>query len=496
MYLEVKNLKKSYGEGGSFVRVLKGISVSVSQGDMCVIEGASGSGKSTLLNCIGGLDQVDSGSIRVDGKEISGLSQDELSDYRREKLGFIFQFYNLVPNFTVRENVQVCEYLTDSPLDLEELLDTLGLAEHQNKFPCDQYGRGGRNDYNRDGGCSKGRQGGGRAVQPVCAIDRGGRSELLRHYLTLPVLITLMAGIIGTALGYSDLGTRAQMGECYNYFSIPALDTIYEPYLLLYGIVMPPVAAALTNFVVIRKKLGRPVLSLIRNEQKMGTTHNITIHSRNFVRIFQIRQLLREKRSAFTMFFGMFISLLVVMLSLNCFVLCEHIKTENREDTKFEYMYTYKYPEEQVPDGGEAAYGVTLKKEVLGYNMDVTLLGIGRDNPYFDIVKEEKESFRGKDKVQISSAMAQKYQLKTGDDLVLKDEENDRNYAFTIEGIVPYSTSFFAFMDIDSMRELMGEDEKYYNIVFADRALDPDSSRLYAVTSKEEIEKNSAVFVD
>lgn len=140
MYLEVKNVKKSYGEGGSFAQVLKGISISVNRGDMCVIQGTSGSGKSTLLNCIGGLDLMDSGSIQVDGKEIFGLSQDKLSDYRRENLGFIFQFYNLVPNLTVRENIQVCEYLTDRPLNLEELLETLGLTEHQNKFPSQLSG--------------------------------------------------------------------------------------------------------------------------------------------------------------------------------------------------------------------------------------------------------------------------------------------------------------------------------------------------------------------
>lgn len=322
------------------------------------------------------------------------------------------------------------------------------------------------------------------------------KNELLRHYLALPVLITLIAGIVGTVLGYSDFGVRVQMEECYGYFSIPALNTIYEPYLLIYGIVMPPVVAALTNFLVIRGKLERPVLSLIRKEQKNGKTQDIRIHSGSFVHIFQVRQLLREKRSAFTMFSGMFISLLVVMLSLNCYVLCEHIKTENSADTRFAYMYSYKYPEEQVPEGGEAAYGVTLKKEVLGYNLDVTLLGIEKNNPYFDIVKDGEEAFCGENTVQISSAMAQKYHLRAGDDLVLKDEENDRNYAFTIEAVVPYSTSFFAFMDIDSMRKLMGADADYYNIVFADHALAIDSGRLYAATSREEIEENSSVFVE
>ena len=135
MFLEVTNIEKSYGEGGSFTRVLRGVSLSVEKGDMCVIQGASGCGKSTLLNGIGGLDIMDSGSIRVEGKEICGLTQEKLSDYRREKLGFVFQFYNLVPNLTVKENIQVCEYLSGHPMNLAELLDTLKLTEHRDKFP-------------------------------------------------------------------------------------------------------------------------------------------------------------------------------------------------------------------------------------------------------------------------------------------------------------------------------------------------------------------------
>ncbi len=140
MYLEVNDLCKSYGEGGSYTQVLKNVSLEVQQGDMCVIQGTSGSGKSTLLNCIGGLDTVDSGSIVVDGKEIVGLNAKQLSDYRREELGFVFQFYDLVPDLTVQENIQVCQYLTRSPLDLGELLQVLGLTEHKNKFPAQLSG--------------------------------------------------------------------------------------------------------------------------------------------------------------------------------------------------------------------------------------------------------------------------------------------------------------------------------------------------------------------
>ena len=140
MYLEVRDLKKSYGKDSSYIQVLKGISTGVERGQMCVIQGTSGSGKSTLLNCIGGLDEMDSGSVKVDGTEIFGMKPNALSDYRRDNLGFIFQFYNLVPNLTVRENIQVCEYLSDSPLDMNELLETLGLTEHQNKFPSQLSG--------------------------------------------------------------------------------------------------------------------------------------------------------------------------------------------------------------------------------------------------------------------------------------------------------------------------------------------------------------------
>ncbi|MEL7662123.1 ABC transporter ATP-binding protein [Acetobacterium wieringae] len=140
MFIEVNDIKKSYGEGGSYVQVLKGITSGIKKGQICAILGPSGSGKSTLLNTIGGLDTIDSGSIKINNIEISKLNPKELSLYRRNLLGFIFQFYNLVPNLTVKENIQVCEYLTKTPLDLNELLEILGLTEHQKKFPSQLSG--------------------------------------------------------------------------------------------------------------------------------------------------------------------------------------------------------------------------------------------------------------------------------------------------------------------------------------------------------------------
>lgn len=135
MFLEVKSIIKSYGENGNKVNVLNQVTTSLEKGKLCAILGPSGSGKSTLLNIIGGLDRTDSGEVYVGGNKISDMKDKELSCYRRDNLGFIFQFYNLVPNLTVRENIEVCEYLSKKPLKVDELLGTLGLWEHQDKFP-------------------------------------------------------------------------------------------------------------------------------------------------------------------------------------------------------------------------------------------------------------------------------------------------------------------------------------------------------------------------
>lgn len=135
MFIEITDLKKSYGEGVSYVQVLRGICAEIKRGQICTILGPSGSGKSTLLNALGGLEQVDSGKILVDGRDIVGLSSKETALYRRNYLGFIFQFYNLVPNLTVRENIQTCEYLAKKPLDIDLLIDTLDLREHEKKMP-------------------------------------------------------------------------------------------------------------------------------------------------------------------------------------------------------------------------------------------------------------------------------------------------------------------------------------------------------------------------
>ena len=135
MFLEINQIRKSFGEGDNRVEVLKGIDLAIEKGEFCVLLGASGSGKSTLLNIIGGIDSADSGDICIKGARLADMSEKRLTLYRRNHLGYIFQMYNLIPNLTVQENIEVGAYLSDHPLDVQELLHTLGLQEHKNKLP-------------------------------------------------------------------------------------------------------------------------------------------------------------------------------------------------------------------------------------------------------------------------------------------------------------------------------------------------------------------------
>lgn len=135
MFLEIHELRKSFGAGENRTEVLKGLDFSVEKGEICVLLGPSGSGKSTLLNIIGGIDEADGGYISIDGEKMEEMKEKALTEYRRRHLGYVFQMYNLIPNLNVKENIEVGAYLSGRPLDIDELLHTLGLYEHRHKLP-------------------------------------------------------------------------------------------------------------------------------------------------------------------------------------------------------------------------------------------------------------------------------------------------------------------------------------------------------------------------
>ena len=283
------------------------------------------------------------------------------------------------------------------------------------------------------------------------------RGQLLFHYLLNPMLISFLGGAVGCILGFSKYGTGWQMEDSIAYYSLPPMQIVAPGYLLFYSLIMPPVTAAVVNYLVINKKLKRTALSLLRNEQtagKAGRIQNMNLGHMKFLHRFQIRQMLREIRSAFAVVIGMFICLLILIMSIDCAVLCINFGNACLEETKYAYMYTYKYPTEDVAEGGTPAYVENLKKEAYGYNLDVTVLGIDDDNPYFPIVTADK-----KNEIVISSAAAQKFGVKAGDKLVLSDEVNERDYAFTVKNIVNFTSGVYVFLDRDVMQELFDQED-------------------------------------
>lgn len=134
-FLEIVDLKKGFGSGDTRQEVLCGMNFSVAKGEFCVLLGPSGSGKSTLLNIIGGIDSADSGYISIHGDKLEDMAEKDLTQYRRKHLGYVFQMYNLISNLNVKENIEVGAYLSDHPLDIDDLLHILGLYEHRHKLP-------------------------------------------------------------------------------------------------------------------------------------------------------------------------------------------------------------------------------------------------------------------------------------------------------------------------------------------------------------------------
>lgn len=140
MFIDIKDARKHYGEGETLVNALDGVSLSLGEGRIYVILGPSGSGKSTLLNMIGGLDSLDSGEITISGRNISRSDKKKMTDYRREDVGFVFQFYNLIPDLTVQDNIQVVADIAKQPMDIEEVMKALDIDKYKNRFPKELSG--------------------------------------------------------------------------------------------------------------------------------------------------------------------------------------------------------------------------------------------------------------------------------------------------------------------------------------------------------------------
>ena len=277
------------------------------------------------------------------------------------------------------------------------------------------------------------------------------RRTLILSYIAVPVIVTFVSGVVGTIIAlFTPAGIPAQLADTLGYYSMPVLEIKVSPFILFYGLVIPPVTALIVNVLVIRKRLKKTPLALLRNEQKAVHGKDVRIKGLKFIPMFRLRQMIREVRAGLTVILGMFMSLLVALMALNTYVYCNKVKEYNVDQTHYEFMYSYKYPTEEVPEGGYEAVAEGLKKEIYGYTFDVTLMGITNDNPFFDTGDLPDNDTD----VVVSSAVANKYNLSVGDVFTLQGDNGDRLYAFRVDRILDYSASLMIFMDIDRCRLL------------------------------------------
>lgn len=319
------------------------------------------------------------------------------------------------------------------------------------------------------------------------------KGEIAFHYIILPVFLTFAAGFTGMLLGFSKYGVDFQMQDIYEYYSVPVFENIRPLYLIIYCCVVPPVIATVVNYLVINGKLSSTALALMRNEDKQRIKGNekASREKKNFLDDFKSRQIRRERRSIAAVVVGMVISLVLLLMGVSCYVLCNNVKQHNIRDASCEYTYVLKYPPEDVPEGAEECYAKSLKHTYLDYTLDVTLYGIVDNSSFFEARPSKCEN-----KVVIGNGVATKYSLGKGDLLILTDSSEDRNYAFEIEDVVDYSIGLTVFMNIDSARELFGAEDDEYNVLFSHEKLNIEDGRVMSITTRDEIINTAGIFVD
>ena len=317
------------------------------------------------------------------------------------------------------------------------------------------------------------------------------KKDLLVHYLFLPVVVSFIAGVIGMCLGFMDPMIKMQLQNCLLYYSLPLMETVHPLYLIVYACVMPSLVAAVVNCIVIYKKLNQPALALIRQESKQRRVSHRKIKTKNFIRMFQTRQFLREMRSSITVLFSMFIACLLLMLGLDIYAMCHNVSVDNKKDVPFEYMYTLKVPYQDLDEKYEKAVAFSGEIADVGTTFDVTILGVDDKDSHFDVNLKDSSKH-----ITISSSIATKFGLEKGDSFEVKEKDENKKHTFVVDDITQYSPSFYIFMDQDACRELFDFEDDFYNVVFADEKVDINSDYVYAITSRQDIIDASGIYLD
>ncbi|MCC8068315.1 MAG: FtsX-like permease family protein, partial [Ruminococcus sp.] len=318
------------------------------------------------------------------------------------------------------------------------------------------------------------------------------KKELLSHFLRLPVMISFVGGILGTVLGFATASFQTESSA--SYYSYGEVQYIQPLYLIVYGIVIPTVITLLVNIIVINKKLSSTPLQLLRKERKENNVSNVNLKDMKFIHKFQIRQFIREFRGNITLFFGVFISILMMVFSFTIYSSIHNMTLHTTDDIKFQYMYTLKFPDDTPPDNCETAYteGLYTYFDLLGSDLEVSVQGIQKDSNYFNFDVHDTE----KNEVYVSSSASIKFGWTTGDTIVLKNDIDGTNYALNVKGVVQYSNGLYIFMDIDAMRELFNQEDDYFNTLFSNEELDIESGRINNIITYQDIDDVSSIFMN
>ena len=317
------------------------------------------------------------------------------------------------------------------------------------------------------------------------------RGSLIRHYIAIPVIITMLGGLAGTLIGMSPVGSDLMLQDTLYYNSMPPIESVVSFPLLLGGTFIPPLISAVVTLLIIRSRLSKSPLSLLRREKKIKSIKNSKESKLSFVNAFRIKQIKNESVTSFIVFIGLLLPLLLLMLSLDYLVVKNTVVSDIERDVKLKNIYAVKYTPEDIPDGSEECYMETLSMDSLGVDYDISFMGIVQDTECFNFKPEfEKNS------VLVGTGMAYKFNIKAGDTITFRSDTQDRFYTFNVSGIVDYAPGLTMFMDIDDMRETFNRDDEYYNALLSLEDVDIEPGRLYSTVKRDDMIKSAKMEMD
>ena len=275
-----------------------------------------------------------------------------------------------------------------------------------------------------------------------------GKATIMMHYIMLPTMVTFLGGIAGTLIGVTPKGIGVMLDSLITTYSLPAFDVSVPVYLLVYGIVVPPLTAVIVNVIALNKRLSKKPLELIRNEGKHDKASKLKLKNWKFEKAFTLRQFLRDRGCAVVIFIGIIITSVMLMMSQYIMVGLGNMRSNIEKDVKYSNMYFLKYPMQKYTEGERGnMYSMTATSVVDGVTkFDVSILGIQENSKYFDFTGSKDE-----DAIVVSSSVALKFNLSEGDIFKMEDETTDKSYEFKVSKIVQYSAGLYVFMDINSV---------------------------------------------